>query len=198
MCGASNLLQFFNERGMKCFGTETRQGMYDYSKEKLPATTYFLTKNIYEMPGKDKVDLITCTHDIINYLETFDEWVALFKNAEKRLNKKGLFHFDFYTKYKLANWNDTTFSSNQYLDCITSVKSGIFDKTMITYTYYIHYDQYSIKTKDVVVECYFDTEKIVEALNKAGFKNVQLVDSELKPLTNLEYAQRIHVLATKK
>ena len=38
---------------------------------------------MYELPGKEKIDLITCTHDIVNYLENLDEWVLLFKNVEK-------------------------------------------------------------------------------------------------------------------
>ena len=45
-CGASNLLEVFNSHGIKCEGTETRQGMIDYSKEKCPEISYYLTKNI--------------------------------------------------------------------------------------------------------------------------------------------------------
>ena len=65
-CGASNLLQVFVECGFKCYGTETRQGMYDYSKEKLPNVTYYLTEKMNDMPGKEKVDIVTWTHDLIN------------------------------------------------------------------------------------------------------------------------------------
>lgn len=198
VCGASNLLSFFNEKGLKCFGTETRQGMYEYSKEKIPTATYYHTKNMYELPGKEKIDLITCTHDIINYLEDFSEWELLFKNAAKRLNKHGLFMFDFYSKYKLSNWNETKYTSSPHLDCLTTVKSGIFDKTMITYQYYINYENFYIKTRDVVTECYYEADQVKEALIKAGFKNVQFVDENLNPLESLNYVERIYVLASKK
>ena len=57
VCGASNLLSFFNEKGLKCFGTETRQGMYEYSKEKIPTATYYHTKKMYELPGKEKISV---------------------------------------------------------------------------------------------------------------------------------------------
>ncbi len=86
-CGASNLIGVFEAKGYKCFGTETRQGMYEYSKEKHPNTTYFLTKNMYDVPGKQKVDVITCTHDIVNYFENFSQWEEFFANVEKHLDK---------------------------------------------------------------------------------------------------------------
>lgn len=198
VCGASNLLSFFNEKGLKCFGTETRQGMYEYSKEKIPSATYYLTKKMYEMPGKDKVDLITCTHDIVNYLENFDEWMTLFKNAEKRLNKNGVFMFDFYSKYKLTDWNETTYTSSPHLDCLMTAKSGIFDKAMITYQYYINYENFYVKTKDVITEGYYDNTQIKEGLIKAGFKNVQFVDENLNPIEQNDYLERVYIIATKK
>ena len=197
-CGASNLLSVFEEKGITCFGTETRQGMHDYSKEMHPKITYFLTDKMYELPGKEKVDLITCTHDIVNYFETFDEWEEFFENVEKRLDKKGIFHFDFYTKYKLQDWNETTFKSSDYLDCLMNVKSGMYDKTILTYTYYISYQNHHVKTKDIVVESYYPTQQILDALKKAGFKRVLVVDGDLNPLENTEYAERIHILAFKK
>ena len=197
-CGASNLLSVLSINGFKCFGTETREGMYEYSKDKLPEVTYFLTKNIYDLPGKEKVDLITCTHDIVNYLEDFKDWELLFKNVAKHLNKKGAFLFDFYTKQKLSNWNETTYTSGKYLDCLFNARSGIYDKTLLTYTYYINYDNFFIKTKDMIVECYFDVNRIVEALKKAGLKNVEFVDSNLNPIDLNEYQDRIYIIASRK
>lgn len=197
-CGASNLLGVFEAKGLKCYGTETRQGMLDYSKEKHPEIAYALVQNMYDVPGKQKVDLITCTHDIVNYFENFDNWKTFFKDVNKHLNKFGMFVFDFYTKYKLQDWNETTFNSTHNLDCLTSVKSGLYDKTVINYTYFIDYDNYFIKTKDIVVECYFETSTILKALADAGFKKIMIVDQNLEPVENTEFAERIHVVAMKK
>lgn len=197
-CGSSNLLEVFFHQGMKCYGTETRQGMFDYSKEKLPGVTYFLTKNMYEMPGKEKVDIVTCTHDIVNYLEDFEDWETLFKNVSKKLTKNGIFVFDFYSKFKLSNWNESTYKSSPSLDCLTNIKSGVYDKTVITYTYYINYNNYYAKTKDIVIESYFELDKITEALKKAGLKKVQIVDQNLNPTTPNEYVERIYIIASHK
>lgn len=197
-CGASNLLGVFNRKGLKCYGTETRQGMYDYSKEKHPEITYFLTENMYDFPGRHKVDLVTCTHDVVNYFENFDNWQTFFKSVAKHLNKKGMFVFDFYTKHKLQNWNETTFKTSEYLDYLMNVKSGVYDKTVLTYTYFINYNNYFVKTKDVAVESYYENSDIFAALKNAGFKKVMIVDHELNPVDDITYAERIHVVAMKK
>lgn len=197
-CGSSNLLAVFFHQGFKCFGSETRKGMYDYSKEKLPGVTYYLTEKMNDLPGKEKVDIITCTHDIINYLETFGEWEELFKNVSKKLTKNGIFVFDFYSKFKLSNWNESTFKSTPNLDCLTTIKSGIYDKTAINYTYYINYNNYYTKTRDIVIESYFELEEIVNALVKAGLKKVQIVDENLNPIQPSKYAERIYVIASHK
>ena len=197
-CGASNLLAEFHRLGFKCSGTETRQGMYEYSTQKLPEVKFYLTEKMYDLPGKEKPDIITCTHDLVNYLEEFNEWETLFKNVSKKLSKKGIFVFDFYSKFKLSNWNESTYKSTPSLDCLTTVKSGVYDKTVITYNYYINYNNYYVKTKDVVIESYFDLDKIVDALKKAGLKNVQIVDSNLTKTEPNEYAERIYIVASHK
>jgi SAM-dependent methyltransferase len=197
-CGSSNLLRVFKDKGFTCIGTESRDGMLEYSKENNPGITYLKTKNMFDIPIKQKVDLITCTGDIVNYFETFDNWLTFFKEAEKHLNGKGLFVFDFYTKSKLKNWNETTFTSSDWLDCLTSVKSGLYDKTVINYTYYINYQNYMVKTRDIVVESYYETDTIVSALKKCGFKNVTLTNKNLEPVSDTEIQERIHVVAKKK
>lgn len=197
-CGTSNFLDILNKEGIVCSGTEIDKSMIDYSTEKCPSITYQLTENIYGFNFKKKFDLITCNHDMVNYLENFNEWTKLFENAIKNLNKHGMFIFDFYTKNKLKDWTETSFSSTENLDCLLNVKSGLFDKTVLSYTYYINYQDYMIKTKSITTECYYETQIIVDSLKKVGFKNVSLVDSELKPLTDTESAERIFVIAKRK
>ena len=78
-CGASNLLGVFNRKGMSCFGTETKKSMIDYSTVKHPDVTYYQTENMFDVTCKQKVDLITCTHDVVNCFENFSEWEQFFK-----------------------------------------------------------------------------------------------------------------------
>ncbi len=197
-CGTSNFLSILNGSGINCTGTEIDQSMIDYSKEKYSDINYFLAENLYDIPSKSKFDLISCNHDMINYLENFDEWKMLFKNVSKHLEGKGIFVFDYYTKNKLNDWHETSFSSTHWLDCLTNVKSGIYDKTVINYTYYINYQDYMIKTKNIVVECCYENDMIMNALKECGFKTILTVDSNFNPITNLDTAERVHVIALKK
>jgi 2-polyprenyl-3-methyl-5-hydroxy-6-metoxy-1,4-benzoquinol methylase len=197
-CGASNLLEVFNNHGIKCEGTEVRQDMIDYSKEKCPDITYHLTKNMYDIPQKSKVDLITCNHDIVNYFESFDNWKSFFKDVNKHLNSNGMFVFDFYTKYKLRDWKETTYTTSEWLDCLTDIRPSMYDKTIITYTYFITSGDYMIKTKDIVVESYYETNDILEELKKAGFKKILIVDENLNNIEPNEYIERMHIIALKK
>lgn len=197
-CGSSNLLRVFQQHGLTCSGTESRKGMFDYSKENNPAIKYYLTENMFEVPIRGSVDLVTCTGDIVNYFESFEDWITFFKNVNKHISGRGIFVFDFYTKSKLKDWNETTYSASQWIDCLTSIKSGLYDKTIINYTYYINYQDYMTKTRDIVVESYFETQDIVNALKQCGFKNVKLVDKDMQPIENLDLAERIHVIAKKR
>lgn len=197
-CGAGNLLNVLSNYGILGSGTETREGMIEYVTEKYPEMRFYHTKNMYDVPIKKKVDLVTCTHDIINYLETLDEWKMMFKNASKVLNSHGMFVFDYYTKHKLQDWTETSYSSSDYLDCITTVKSGIYDKSVITFTYFINYKDYMRKTRDIIVESYFDNNIILDELKNAGFKNIKIVDANLNPIENIDFAERIHIIAMKK
>lgn len=198
-CGAANLLDIINNHGIKCIGTETREGMIAYSKEKYPDIRFHLTKNMYDIPIKSKVDLITCNHDIVNYFENFDEWKLFFKNVNKHLSGHGLFVFDFYTKYKLKDWKEVSYSSSEWLDCLTTVSAGPYDKTKITYNYYINHNDYHTKTKDIVVESYYENDVIIKELKNAGFKKVLIVNENLEPVTEgQDYIERMHIIAQKK
>ncbi len=197
-CGTSNFLSVLNGSGINCSGTEIDQSMIDYSKQKYSDISYYPSQNIYDINAKGKFDLITCNHDMINYLENFDEWKMMFKNVAKHLDGKGIFVFDYYTKNKLKDWTETTFTSSHWLDCLMNVKSGIYDKTVINYTYYINYQDYMVKTKNIVVECCYENDQIFDALKNAGFKKIFTVDSTFTPIINLDDAERVHVIALKK
>ena len=198
VCGSSNLIGVFRDRGYTCSGTEYREGVYNYSKDKFPDVQYFLVDKICDLPGKETVDIITCTHDVVNCMETFSEWEQLFKNAAKKLSKTGIFHFDFYTKSKLSNWNETTYSSSENLDCVLTAQSGIYDKTRLTYTYYIKSSDHMIKTKDIIIEWYFELDQIIQALTKAGFKKIMFVDKFFNQIHETNGLDRIHIIAQKK
>lgn len=196
--GTGEFLGYLNKAGIKCAGTEVAKSMIEYSKEKYPHMSFTLTKEIYEIPGKAKYNLITCNHDMVNMMERFDSWKTLFKNAYASLEKGGVFMFDYYTKNKLENWNETIFEESENIDHVRSIKKGMDNKCIINEVYYIKNNEglYN-KTFDIVVDSYFENQEIVTALKKAGFKTVELCDFSLSPVLNAEQRNRVHVIAKK-
>ncbi len=197
-CGTGEFLNRFSKAGFTCYGTEIAKSMVEYSKAKYPNITFALSKSLYDIPYKTKFDLVTCNHDMVNTLERFGEWQELFKNVSNCLNKGGMFMFDYYTEYKLSNWNEVDYEEGEDIDHITQVKKGIDNKCIMNNIYYIkNTDDAYKKTFDIQVEAYFPNDDIVEALKKAGFKTVTLCRFSLDPLEDPSTRNRIHVLAVK-
>lgn len=197
-CGTGEFLGNFAKVGFTCAGTEIAQSMIDFSKEKFPNMTFKLAKKVADIPVKGKFDVITCNHDVVNFQEKFSDWQEMFKNVASSLSKGGVFMFDYYTKKKLENWNEVIFEESDNMDHVRNIRKGIDNKCIISEVYYIkNQEGLYHKTFDILVEAYFENNEIVEALKKAGFKSVSLVDFSLEPISNPEQRNRIHVIARK-
>lgn len=196
--GTGEFLSYFAKAGFACAGTEIAQSMIDFSKEKYPNITFKIAKSVNDISIKGKFDVITCNHDVVNMQEKFSEWQDMFKNVYSSLSKGGVFMFDYYTKKKLENWNEVCFEESDTMDHVRNIKKGMDNKCVINEIYYIKNEQNLYqKTFDVLVEAYFENELIVDALKKAGFKDVSLLDFALEPIANAEERNRIHVIARK-
>ena len=197
-CGTGEFLSYFSKRGIACYGTEVAKSMVDYCKEKYPTTTFALTKKMTDIPFKNKFDLISCNHDMVNDLEKASEWVELFTNACKALNKGGMFVFDYYTKHKLENWNEVIYEESADIDHVSQIKKGMDNKTIFTEVYYMKQPEGTYtKTFNIEVESYFENAQILDMLKKAGFKNVDLLTFSLEKIDDVESRNRIHVIAKK-
>lgn len=196
-CGTGEFLSYFSKAGLACSGTEIAESMVEFCKNKYPNGQFVLVKDLASIPFKTKFDIITCNHDMVNTLEKFSQWQAMFKNVASSLNKGGLFMFDFYTKNKLANWNEVIYEESDNVDHVSQVKKGIDNKCVIKQTYYIKQKGQYKKTFDVQVEAYFENNEIVAALEKAGFKEIELCNFSLEKLDDAEARNRVHVIAKK-
>lgn len=196
--GTCEFLYKLSRQGLVCYGTEIAKSMVDYSKAKYPDFNLTLADHLYDIPFRDKFDLITCNHDMVNTLERFNEWQELFKNAYRSLNNGGMFVFDYYTQRKLENWNEVSYEEGENMDHITQTKKGMDNKCILNEIYYIRDPENKFtKTYDVQVEAYFPNIEIVEALKKAGFKEVELCNFSLEKAESPETRNRMHVIAKK-
>ena len=197
-CGTGNYIQTLENRSLKCFGTETESNFIRYCKNQIKNPNIKLVRNVFEIPFKETFDLISCNHSVINSLNNFEEWKILLKNVFKHLSNKGVFVFDFDTKFKLSNINETIFKSLKNGDMVFQAKTQQHEKCTLSYLYYIKENDYMTKIKDVIIESYYDNNLIINELKKIGFKNITTLTENFEPVTNLENLEKIVIIASKK
>ena len=217
-CGSANFLKEMKDNGKKCTGTEILDSYVAYNKSKFPDIEFHKTEQINNLENLDKFDLITCNHDVVNMLPTLNDWGEFFKSVYKHLNNGGLFIFDYYTKRKLKDWNETFFDGNEKIDYIKNVVCDGVSKTSISNIYYINLvnktvdtsvsamdREYSInnhdsrykKAEDTMAEYYFDNKDILTKIKQAGYRYLITTDANLSPISMIDDVNRMHIIAIK-
>ena len=105
--------------------------------------------------------------------------------------------FDFYTEKKLNGWSETVFEQGQDLDYVSKVSqnNGL---CVMNETYYVkETNTLYRKTGDIMVEAWFETDKILEELKSQGFKDIKIVNIDLEELKEHNDLNRIHIIARK-
>lgn len=210
-CGSANFLQEMMLNGKKCTGTEILDSYVEYNKSKFPNMQFVKTNNIDELDNLGKFDLISCNHDVVNMLPTLEDWGKFFKNVYSHLNNGGLFIFDYYTKRKLKDWNETFSDSNDKIDYIKSVVCDGKGKTSISNIYYISLtkskddknyqfndtnNKYK-KAEDTQDEYYFENSDILTKIKQSGYRYLITTDANLSPISMIDDVNRMHIVAIK-
>ncbi len=218
-CGSANFLAEMAASGKKCTGTEILNSYVEYNKKKYPNIEFFKTNDILDFDNLGTFDLISCNHDVINMLPSLEEWGAFFKKAYAHLNNGGILIFDYYTKRKLKEWNETTYSEGDKIEYVRHVESDGETCTSISNIYYINLNpndqdknisaidrDYSLnnynnkfkKTEDSVIEYYFENTDILNEIKKAGYRYLITTDANFTPVAGIDDINRLHVIAIKR
>lgn len=217
-CGSANFLNEMHNSGKTCVGTEILDSYVEYNKSKYPDMEFHKTETITDIDRLGKFDLISCNHDVVNMLPSLEDWGNFFKKVYSHLNNGGLFVFDYYTKRKLKDWNETFTDSNGKIDYVKSVICDGISKTSISNIYYINivnkaknedisaFDRtYEMndsesrfkKAEDTQVEYYFDNKDILNKIKEAGYRYLITTDANLSPISMIEDVNRMHIIAIK-
>lgn len=217
-CGSGNFLNEMSSSGKNCTGTEILDTYVEYNKSKFPNINFCKTEKIDDIESLGKFDLISCNHDVVNMLPTLEAWGNFFKNVYKHLNNGGLFIFDYYTKRKLKDWNETFFDGNEKIDYIKNVVCDGVSKTTISNIYYINlvnkekdnnvaaidrdynvndYNSKYKKAEDINEEYYFENQEILNQIKQAGYRYLITTDGNLSPISMIDDVNRMHIIAIK-
>lgn len=218
-CGSGNFLEEMHANGKKCTGTEILDSYVEYNKSKYPDMEFHKTESLLDFDNLGTFDLISCNHDTINMLPTIEDWGIFFKKAYNSLNNGGILIFDYYTKRKLANWNEVIYDEDSKLDYVKNVVSDGISKTSISSIYYINlntdkksdnlsvldrtyelnnYDNKYKKTEDTMIEYYFENNDILDQIKKAGYRYLITTDGNFTPISSINDQNRMHIIAIKR
>lgn len=215
-CGSANFLHEMQLAGKTCTGTEILDSYIEYNRAKFPDMKFIKTETLLDFDGLETYDLISCNHDVVNFIPTLEEWGQFFKNVYAHLNNGGIFIFDFYTKRRLQGWNEVTYDENEKLDYVKSIVSDGETKTTISNIYYInlnpqteenldekvyslnnHNNKYQ-RTENVSVEYFFENDLVLNEIKKAGYRYLITTDANLAPVSSLSDMNRMHIIAIKR
>jgi ubiquinone/menaquinone biosynthesis C-methylase UbiE len=180
-CGTGVCIRLWLEKGYKVIGLDNSLSMLKVCQEKISPMSVLIGNDIQlingdmrNFPLTEKIPIITCLYDSLNYLLTEEDILDCFKNAYDVLTDDGIFIFDMNTIHSLRDeWGNRTFH-RQDAD-IHSVWANTFDPntyiSSLNITLNIRKDGRVTTIKEFHQERGYPLSLIRDLLSKAGFKS---------------------------
>ena len=156
----------------------------------------FVACDVLNFNFPNKFNYITCTFDMINHLQTLQDWKLMFENVVKHLEDDGVFVFDYNTSFK---FKDITQEESSHDDDrhIIRFKNTKLDDNHVECKIKVFNKENREKIAEITqIESFFKTKDIKKALKEAGFKTIKIVDKDLQPC-KAEQEKRIFVICKK-
>lgn len=102
-CGTGDFSIMLLKDGFKVMGLDASEEMLAIASSKLPENAreiIFIKRDMRDLTGIGKFDIITCYDDSLNYLLHFNEIEQVFNSAYNCLNSGGIFLFDVMSIYQ--------------------------------------------------------------------------------------------------
>ena len=102
-CGTGSMTKRFSEKGYDVIGIDMAQDMLNVAREKCDENVLLLNQDMTEFELFGTVDAVVCLLDSVNYVESKEKLLKMFKLVENYLEFGGVFVFDINSAYKLRN-----------------------------------------------------------------------------------------------
>ena len=175
-CGTGNTSLPLALRGYKVYGIDLAPAMLDKAKQKAENNQIkvtFMEQDMRDLKLPEKVDVIVCYHDGLNYLLTDEDLKKVFTRVRENLKPDSLFIFDLNRVEKLARHTgtDTTFIDEKDMSLI--YESNYEQKTdiwEITLTGFVRQGNLFDKFVETHKEKAHTQEDAVQFLKETGFE----------------------------
>ena len=175
-CGTGAILKIL-AKSYDVVGLDLSPSMLSIARKKLPNVRFY-RRDMVRFELAAKFDVIICVFDSINHVLKFVDWQKIFRNAERHLEKDGLFLFDINTEAKLERlikaptWVHK-FGRNLEFINVTKGQRGIANWNIRVFEHR-RGNRYGLFEEDIK-EISFPVKRIAAALRKQ-FTSIKVID----------------------
>jgi ubiquinone/menaquinone biosynthesis C-methylase UbiE len=175
-CGTGTVALAQAEAGWRVYGVDGSAEMLAQARQKAQengVTALWSQQDMRSFILPERVHLVTCLYDSLNYMLTSEDMLAVFRRVFAALQPEGLFLFDMNTAWVMATvWDDATYCSDTAE--LTVVLQSQYDDTRQRVEIYLTCFQREGELYRKIVERHteqaYPPEQIATLLNDAGFR----------------------------
>lgn len=184
-CGTGDFSILLAKDGFKVMGLDNSEEMLATASSKLDedlSSVIFVKKDMRDLEGIGKFDLVTCYDDSLNYLLEFEGLVKVFKGVYENLNSGGVFLFDVITPYQVNYvYRDFYYNySDDQSSLLWSTFPGEYPNSIVHDLVIFKYDSkingYH-RYQEQQMERAYDISKFVDGLKKVGFTSIETLSN---------------------
>lgn len=184
-CGTGSMTQLLAKRGFDMIGVDCAQEMLNIACQKRESSgldILYLNQDMREFELYGTVRAVVCVCDSVNYLLEDDDIIECFRLVNNYLDPKGIFFFDFNTRYKYEtvigdsviaeNREDCSFIWENYFDADSGVNE--YDLTIFKQ------EENGLFSRFQEVHCQrgYTLEEMQYFIEAAGLKFVRAYDAD--------------------
>ena len=177
-CGSGNVALSFAQQGWRVYGVDASAQMLAEARRKAAEQGLALLLSQQDMRSfvlPERVDLVTCLYDSLNYLLTIEDVQQAFGRVAAYLKPGGLFIFDMNTAFALAEvWDHNSyFSEDQDLSVVMqSEYEEESQMARVKVVAFVRRDELYERIEETHVERAYPEHAISTALRRAGLEVV--------------------------
>ena len=182
-CGTGVLCRMMRQHGIDTCGIDLSEPMIRIAREEDPDGAYE-TADMTEYQPMRSFDLVTCTGDAINHLESLSDIEKTFRNVYACLSDGGYLIFDLLNESEISDEEPIDFDFSDAVRARFMMrKTG---ERSVDLTISVREDG-NETVHEVITEKVYDVNEIMELLHRVGFRDTEvshnLAEGEGKALT---------------
>jgi SAM-dependent methyltransferase len=175
-CGTGTVAAAQAQAGWRVYGIDGSADMLAQARAKAEnagVTVFWSQQDMRHFHLPQRMSLVTCLYDSINYMITSDDLLAVFRRVFSVLAPGGLFLFDMNTAWALATlWDDETYFTDG--DDLSVVMQSRYDdrrqRAIVVVTCFERIGELYNKIVEQHVEQAYPLEQVATLLTDAGFQ----------------------------